>query len=45
MKNISILAAFAVFAVGAMINGVTASAAEPGATVEPITASFVMPAR
>jgi hypothetical protein len=44
MKNIAALAAFAAFAVVAMIGSVTAGApVEPGASVESVTASIIIP--
>jgi hypothetical protein len=44
MKNISVLAAFAAFAIVAMVCSVTASApVGPGATVESVTASILVP--
>jgi hypothetical protein len=44
IKNVSVLAAFAAFAVVAMIGNVTVAApVEPGASVESITASIIIP--
>jgi hypothetical protein len=44
MKNISALAAFAAFAIVAMVGSVTVCApAGPGATVESITSSIIVP--
>jgi hypothetical protein len=42
MKNISVLTAFAVFAAVAMICGISAPVG-PGASVEAITASIIVP--
>ena len=45
MKNISALASFAAFAVFAMISSIAVAApVGPGATVESITASILVPA-
>jgi hypothetical protein len=44
IKNVSVLAAFAAFAVVAMIGSVTAAApVEPGASVEFVTSSIIIP--
>ena len=44
MKNTSVLAAFAAFAIVAMVGSVTVSApVGPGATVESITSSIIVP--
>jgi hypothetical protein len=44
IKNVSVLAAFGALAVVAMIGNVTAAApVEPGASVESVTASIIMP--
>jgi hypothetical protein len=43
-KNITVLAVFAAFAVVAMIGNVTAAApVEPGASVESVTPSIIIP--